>query len=265
MPEDGGGRGCALAGFVTLPGGTAHEGRIRRRGDEVLRPRLPGATARHALLAHLERVGFAGAPRVHHLGPHDELLSYLPGTVAGPPLAEWATTDEALASVGALLRALHDATTTFDAAAWSWPGRVPPRHRTGEFVVAHNDPHPGNVVFRDGVAVGLIDFDLAEPASRAWDLASAACFWVPLLDPVDVADARAGRASARLDLLREAYGSDATLRAQVREAVLDAHDWIYAVIRDGARAGHPGFLRSWQERREAAARGRSWIRRTVAA
>lgn len=259
-------------GFEVFAGGTANHGRVRRRGDEVWRPRLPGATARHALLRHLEDVGFEGAPRVHRLGDDVEVLSYLPGAVPDPAmapgtgLAPWAAGDDALAGVGALLRRLHDATQGFDASAWSWPGRVPLRHRSGDdVVVTHNDPHPGNVVFRDGRASGLIDFDLAEPGSRSWDLASAACFWVPMLDPADVDEPRAGRFVERFAVLCDGYGASHDLRERVRAAALDAHDWIYRVIREGAEAGHPGFVRSWRTRRDAAERGRAWIQRTYAA
>jgi hypothetical protein len=259
-------------GFEVMAGGTANRGRIWRRGDEVWRPRLPGATARHALLRHLEAVGFDGSPQVRRLGDDVEVLSYLPGEVPDPAVApgdeleSWAVGDDALASVGSLLRRLHDATVTFDASPWNWPRRVPARHRSAaDRVVTHNDPHPGNVVFRDGRAAGLIDFDLAEPGSRAWDLASAACFWVPMLDPADVADPRAGRFVERFAVLCDGYGADPDLRERVRAAALDAHDWIYRVIREGAEAGHPGFVRSWQTRRDTAERGRAWIQRTYAA
>ena len=259
-------------GFELLTGGTANHGRVRRRGNEVWRPRLPGATARHALLRHLERTGFDGAPRVRDLGDDVEVLSYLPGEVPDPAvapgqqLAAWAAGDAALASVGHLLRTLHDATVDFDATRWNWPGRLPARYSTGhDLVVTHNDPHPGNVVFRDGRAAGLIDFDLAEPGTRAWELASAACFWVPMLDPADVSDPRAGRFVERFAVLCDGYGATDDLREQVRAAALDAHDWIYRVIREGAEAGHPGFVRSWRTRRDTAERGRAWIQRTYAA
>ena len=257
----------AEPGFEPFTGGTAHQGRVRRRGDEVWRPRSPGATARHALLRHLEATGFDGAPRVRRLGDDAEVLSYVPGTVPDDPLAlpDWAVGDDTLAGVGDLLRRLHDATASFDTDAWNWPGRVPAHHRSGpDVVVTHNDPHPGNVVFDGRRPVALIDFDLAEPGTRAWDLASAACFWVPWLDPVDVADARAGRAAARFEVLCDGYRADPALRAAVRAAALDAHDWIYDLIREGAENGHAGFARSWRARRGAADRGRAWIARSAA-
>ncbi len=259
-------------GFEVMVGGTANAGRVRRRGSEVWRPRLPGATARHALLRHLERAGFEGAPRVRRLADDVEVLSYLPGEVPDPALApgselaSWASGDDSLASVGSLLRELHDATLGFDVSAWNWPGRVPLRYRTGpDVVVTHNDPHPGNVVFEGGRAAGLIDFDLAAPATRSWGPAAAACFWVPMLDPADVDDPRAGRFVERFEVLCDGYGADPDLRDRVRAAALDAHDWIYRVIREGAEAGHPGFVRSWRTRRDAAERGRAWIQRTYAA
>ena len=47
-----------------LPGGTANHGRIVRVGDTVHRPRGPHSPSVHALLDHLGRHGFAGAPHV---------------------------------------------------------------------------------------------------------------------------------------------------------------------------------------------------------
>ena len=81
-------------------------------------------------------------------------------------------TDEALVSVADLLRRYHRAAASFDPSGYAWPRPVPARYRTG--LVSHNDVYPANVVFRDGRAVALIDFDLAGPGSAAWDFAAAA-------------------------------------------------------------------------------------------
>jgi hypothetical protein len=40
-------------------------------------------------------------------------------------------------------------------------------------LVSHRDYYPGNVVFRDGLPVALIDFDLAKPTTRLYDIANA--------------------------------------------------------------------------------------------
>jgi serine/threonine protein kinase len=46
--------------------------------------------------------------------------------------------------------------------------------------IGHVDITPENMMFRDGEAVALIDFDLAKWATRADEV------WAPLVDPVDV-------------------------------------------------------------------------------
>ena len=65
---------------VLLPGGFTNAGRVIRIGDTVRRPWRPTTPATKALLEHLERVGFDGAPRF--LGADDrgrEILSFIPG------------------------------------------------------------------------------------------------------------------------------------------------------------------------------------------
>lgn len=77
-----------------------------------------------------------------------------------------ALTDEALISVAELLRRYHDAVASFDPGGHQWPHPLPHRFRQG--LVSHNDPNLDNVVFDNGRAVALIDFDLASPGSIAW-------------------------------------------------------------------------------------------------
>ena len=158
---------------VLLLGGIANAGHVVRVGDTVRRPQRSWSAATHTLLRHLEAVGFEGAPRF--LGTDSqgrEVLSYIPGTAVVEPYPDWALSDEALVSVAELLRAYHDAASTFDASPHSW-APSPPEGFVGD-IVTHNDINLDNVVFRDGRAVALIDFDLAGPGTRAWDVACAA-------------------------------------------------------------------------------------------
>ncbi len=115
-------------------------------------------------------VGFAGAPRFLGVDAHDrEILSYIPGSPVLPPYPDWALSEDALVSVAQLLHAYHRAVADFDPAGYTWPTRPPPL--AGE-LISHNDPNLDNIIFRDGRAVALIDFDLASPGSRLWDVAS---------------------------------------------------------------------------------------------
>src|SRR5215211_7796433 len=137
--------------------GTAHElplsgGRLTagvvRVGDTVRRPNGPHSTFVHALLTHLDAVGFAGAPRLLGFDEHGrEILSYVAGWV--PPNLDHFP-DAVLVHAARLLRALHDAT-----AGTSLAG--------DQEVVCHNDPSPCNYVFRESRPVAFIDFDHAAP------------------------------------------------------------------------------------------------------
>ncbi|MDQ1626448.1 MAG: hypothetical protein QOI54_192 [Actinomycetota bacterium] len=249
-----------------LLGGTANRGRVVRVGDTVRRPLRPASAATHALLRHLEAVGFDGAPRL--LGVDDrgrEVLSYVEGEAVVPPYPPWAMTDAALVSVAHLLRDYHDATSGFRADRHEWSSTVPAPFR-GDGVTTHNDPNLDNIVFRDGRAVALIDFDLASPGSRAWDVACAGRLWAPLRAAVDVTDARRGAGVERFRRFVDAYGLTGKERASVVEAVPETHDWCYAVVAGGAQAGNEGFADYWWHGgADRAARTRAWYAGNLAA
>jgi len=242
-----------------LPGGTANRGLVIRVGDTVLRPAAPCRRATHALLAHLSVVGFDGAPRVLAVGTATEMLTYIGGQAAVPPLPVDTLTDAALVSVAELLRRYHLAAASFDPAGYRWPRPIPARFRTG--LVSHNDVHPANLVFRDGRAVALIDFDLAGPGSAAWDFAAAARSWAPLQDDQDIADSRQGRALERFRIFVQASGLTRAERRHVAEMVIANHDWTYAIVTEAATAGHQGFADHWRSVAEPAARARHWCQR----
>ena len=78
----------------------------------VYRPRTPWTNAVHALLSHLEEVGYRGSPRLVDSGIDDEgrqRLHYVEGDHVHPK--RWS--DEGIVEVARLLRELHDATTDF--------------------------------------------------------------------------------------------------------------------------------------------------------
>src|SRR5215203_534988 len=91
---------------------------LTKVGNTVRRSTGPWTPAVHALLRHLERAGFDGAPRV--LGVDDrgrEVLTYIPGEVPRTASPEVAT-DRALSEVGLLLRRYHEAVSGFFASPW---------------------------------------------------------------------------------------------------------------------------------------------------
>jgi Ser/Thr protein kinase RdoA (MazF antagonist) len=240
-----------------LHGGTANHGRVVKVGDTVQRPRGPHTPAVHALLDHLARRGFAGAPRVLGLSSRIETVCFIPGTAATEPIPGWALTEQALRSVGTLLRGYHGHVRGFDARGRRWQRAVPSRWR-GD-LVTHNDLNPANVIFRDGHAVALIDFDLAAPGTPAFDLAVTACFWAPLRDHADIADSRRGHVLDRYRILLDAYGAEPQLRAEVAAATPAANRWIADVIEDHAKLGHPAFGRLWEHAGGMHRRASRWL------
>ena len=244
---------------VPLEGGTANRGLVLRAGDTVRRPSPPGAAAVHALLHHLENVGFEGAPRHYGEDEHGrEVLGYVDGDVPTAPYPAWAFTDDALISVAVLLRSYHEAVRSFDATAHEWSTTVPSPYRGA--LVAHNDPNLDNVVFRHGRAVALIDFDLASPGSAVWDAALAARLWVPLRDPRDVPLDLVGSARRRLRLFADAYGLPGPEREAMATALLATHTWCYDIVRAGAEQGRAGYQHYWTpSAQEHDVRGRRWL------
>lgn len=240
-----------------LHGGTANRGLVVRIGDTVHRPRRPTSEATHRLLAHLDDIGFDGAPR--YLGDDlqgREVLSYIPGDAVTVPYPAWALTEQALTSVAELLRRYHQAVATFDPTPYRWPKSPPAPHAGG--LVSHNDPNLDNVVFRHGRAAAFIDFDLASPGTALWDVAAAARLWAPLRLDADITDSRCGQSLRRFHIFATAYGMDGIEPRELIDAIELNHDWLYAIIRTGAANGNPGFADYWQQAAERVDRTQRW-------
>ncbi|MEU4196141.1 phosphotransferase [Kribbella sp. NPDC026611] len=227
-----------------LLGGTANRGLVVRVGDTVRRPLRASSPATHALLQHLEKAGFDGAPTFLGIDPQGrEVLSYLPGETVTAPYPSWSMTDAALDSVARLLRSYHEAVADFRPSGLEWAEPVPAPYVTG--LVSHNDPNLDNVVFRDGVAVALIDFDLAGPGSALWDVATAVRLWAPLRPDADIHDVRRGRSLSRLRRFADAYDLSSEDRLRLVDAAADNHVWCMAYVQRGSESGHPWFHQRW--------------------
>lgn len=188
---------------------------IVRIGDTVRRPVRPFSATIHAYLAHLHSAGFTAAPIPLGIDEQGrEVLSFVSGDVPREPLPAEAASEDVLIALARLIRQLHEAaqgwTPPSDAAWGGIPGAdtidMEPVEGESE-LVSHRDYCPGNVVFRGGLPVALIDFDLARPTTRLYDIANALYWWVPLIDPRDRAPAFVNiDASHRTAVFADAYG-----------------------------------------------------------
>ena len=232
-----------------LHGGVANAGAVVRVGPHVLRPSNPHTPSVHRFLRALRDAGFDGSSEV--VGIDDdgrERLVFVAGDVAVPPYPEWAQRDEALASTAELLRRFHDASRSFVPAAddsWSVEMADP----AGRAVVCHNDVCLENVVFRDGHAVALLDFDFAAPGRPVYDLAQFTRMCVPVDD-----DRSAGGLGwqpadrpARLRLVADAYGLDAADRHALLDVLDDSITRGGEFLRRRVAAGDAPFVAVWEE------------------
>ena len=238
-------------GDEALVGGMVNAGAVFRRGSLVDRPAPRTASALHAHLRALRRHGFEGAPLPVGLTPDGrEQLTFVPGDVALPPFPPWALTESALASVGSLLRDLHTASAALPADTHvDWPRDL--ADPEGGPILCHNDVCPDNVVFRDGRAAALIDFDLAAPGRPVWDLAMTARYWVPMLDPESASALYRGGAldaPRRLRVLADSYGLSTRDRAELPDVIEQATEACRAFVAARVAEGDPVYRKVLAER-----------------
>ena len=214
---------------------------VVRVGDTVRRTRPEWWQGTHALLRHLEAVGFSGSPRLLSVDDQDrEILSFVDGD-AGSPALDGIDGDDVLVAVARLIHAYHDAVATFQPtpdAQWPLAIGAP---ATGP-IICHNDIAPWNTIFRHGAPVALIDWDLAAPAPATWDIAYALWRYVPfyLDDRFGPPEARARRAAHFCD----AYGlSD---RTGLVDLILQRQRSAYHTVEQWGRAGRPGFAQLYE-------------------
>jgi hypothetical protein len=229
-----------------LDGGISNAGRVVRDGQHVLRPSSPHSASIHAFLRAMRHAGFEGAPLP--IGIDDdgrERLVLIEGDVPLTPYPAWSQTDAALASIARLLRQMHDAAHTFDPRDHTWSHAL--SDPAGGTIVCHNDLEPSNVVFRDGIAVGFIDFELAAPGRPVYDLAQMARVCVPMDGEVDRERLgyRPADLPARLRLVADAYGLDRGGRSELLTTMEVAFARIEAAVRRSVEAGDPNAKALW--------------------
>ncbi len=219
-----------------LSGGNTH-GSVAKVGPTVRRPTGPWTPGVHALLRHLEMRRFEGAPRV--LGTDDqgrEILTYVDGLVVWPDHFDLVAPDSSLAQIAHCIRVYHDAVANFpspDDYEWSDRGSDPVGPPE---VLCHNDLAPWNLVRGPDDEWTFIDWDLAAPGRRSWDLAWALLSFVPLMPGSGITDRDIRR---RVGVFRDAYGT-ALFPSDVIAVAIERCGRETRLIRDlGARGELP--------------------------
>ena len=172
---------------------------------------------------------------------------FIEGEVPISPYPDWSQWDRALVSTVELLRGFHDAAKGFDPQGLTWNDSL--ADPAGGTVVCHNDVCLENVVFHDGVAVALLDFEFAAPGRPVFDLAQLARLCVPIENDFDQARLgwRPADRPARLRLVADAYGLDQVGRQELLAAIDTALARGEDFVRRRVEAGDPNFIDMWDQ------------------
>lgn len=207
-----------------LEGGNATRS-VVRVGATVRKPWTQVSPHVHSFMNALRGAG-VDVPGV--LGRDDrwrQVIEYIPGQLAldSDPL-----TLPELAFVGRLVRAIHDASTTFRPVSDAhWDVAVP---APGGDLICHNDLAPWNLIVGDRWT--FIDWDGAGPSTRIWDLAYAAQTFT--LSDASQAPVKAARGLAAFV---DGYAADPSLRAQLPTAMAHRTKAMYDLLESSHRSG----------------------------
>ncbi|RBP89898.1 phosphotransferase family enzyme [Cytobacillus firmus] len=194
-----------------LTGGNVSK--VYRSGDTVRRELKPNSVKVHKLYQHLESEGFDYAPKFLGIDEKDrEILTFIEGEAGNYPLKKYMWSNDALIEIAKMLRLYHDAVSNFPIDEnWQPIDNTPQPIE----VLCHNDFAIYNIIFNHEKPVGIIDFDLAAPGPRLWDIAYTLYTCVPLsrlyhtetgeavyYDPLKDADS----IKQRIKLFFESYG-----------------------------------------------------------
>jgi Phosphotransferase enzyme family len=237
-----------------LDGGNINK--VVKIGGTVRRAAKPNPYV-YELLKHLEKVGYHCSPRFMGVDEKGrEILSYLDGVVPGndyPKIERYMWSDEALVEHAKLLRSYHDATVGFIASTKSI--NEYPEMSLHE-VVCHNDAALYNIVFQDKHPVGIIDFDMAGPGPRIWDIVYTLYTSVPLAafspsedeDRVVVQYKREDHAAARkrrIEIFINSYGMD--VPNNLKEWTISRINFMCTTLSDRAASGDLAFIKLVEE------------------
>ncbi|MFJ8218737.1 phosphotransferase [Bacillus cereus] len=186
---------------------------VYRSENTVRRELKPGSAKIHTLLQHLENKGFHHAPKFLGVDEKDrEILSFIEGEAGNYPLKKYMWSNAVLKEIAKMLHLYHDAVSDFPLSDEWQPMDCTPNDIE---VLCHNDFAIYNIIFNQEKPVGIIDFDVAAPGPRIWDIAYTLYTCVPLSrvyytesgEAVHYDSSQhAGRMKERVKLFVQSYG-----------------------------------------------------------
>lgn len=231
---------------IPLHGGEMQN--VVRVGNTVRRQGGAWTPTIHALLKHLEKVGFEGAPRALGFDEQGrEVLSFIEGEVTSggrtPHAYMWSS--GTLTATAKLLKRVHEATSTFKIptdAKWLWKENA----TDGTRVICHNDIALWNTVFRHQKPVAFIDWDLAAPGPAESEVAYALWCFVPLWHdekPRPGMNFGVQDRAKRIRLFCDAYGL--SKRDDIFDRIRAKQNAVITEVKRIADEGSVGYQKLW--------------------
>jgi hypothetical protein len=215
----------------------------------------------HDLLRYLDKQGFDGAPKFIGIDNKGrEILSFIPGEVPGndyPDFKPYIWSERSLIKCAELLRRYHDAVQGFTTTSKKPGFEDSPVVIEGweDEVICHNDAAPYNIVFKDEIPVALIDFDLAAPGPRIWDIVYMLYTSVPLSSfDINYATGKsipykpelhASNRSRRISLFFKTYGISAP--KNIKEWTIERIKVLCHTLTSGAAQGNQAYQKMIDE------------------
>jgi hypothetical protein len=226
---------------------------VYRSGDSVRRDLKENSYKIHKVLKHLENKGFSYAPKFLGIDEKNrEILSFIEGEAGNYPLKKYMWSSEGLKEIAIMLRLYHDAVSDFPIEdSWQSIDNTPQPIE----VLCHNDFAIYNIIFNHEKPVGIIDFDVAAPGPRLWDIAYTLYTCVPLsrlyhsetggavyYDPLK----DAGRINQRIEMFFESYGIEGMEKGFL-EMVLQRLEGLCTYMKRRASEGDSAFQKMIEE------------------
>lgn len=225
---------------------------VYRFRDTIRRELKQDSPKIHKLLNHLEDKGFNYAPKFLGIDEKSrEKLSYIKGEAGNYPLKSYMWSDDALKDIAKMLRLYHEAVSDFPVSDEWKPIENTPKPLE---VLCHNDFAIYNIIFYNKKPVGIIDFDVAGPGPRLWDLAYTLYTCVPLsrIYYSETGEAihyysllHADPIKQRVKLFFESYGEE--INEDYLEMVLLRLEGLCKTIKRKAKEGDIAFQKMMDE------------------
>ena len=211
-----------------LDGGNT-SGAVARIGNTV---RKPWSKSTPSVLSFVEVLRSSGIDVPQPLGRDEhgrQVQEFVPGTLA---ICHFPLPTSVLVEVGALVRAIHDASERFSPEPQAvWETAIP---TPGDDLVCHNDLAPWNLIMGDRLV--FIDWDSSAPSTRLWDLAYAAQTFT--LSDVSIPPAEAAK---NLVAFVDGYGATGPLRKRLPVTM----DYRANAMHDLLRTSHETGREPW--------------------